>query len=101
MIQHTVCFALVHTADSEAERDFLSAAAEVLPSVPGVSAFRIARQIGTQSEYRWQFSMDFSDEAAYAAYDAHPDHRAFVGTRWIPEVAAFQEFDFVPFGGER
>lgn len=39
--------------------------------------------------------MDFADENAYAAYDAHPAHRAFVATRWQDEVADFQEYDFV------
>jgi hypothetical protein len=38
--------------------------------------------------------MVFADREAYAAYDAHPDHVAFVEGRWVPEVADFQEYDF-------
>jgi hypothetical protein len=40
--------------------------------------------------------MEFADQAAYSAYDSHPDHTAFVRERWIPEVAAFMEIDYVP-----
>ncbi|MCU1530306.1 MAG: hypothetical protein JWP75_4069 [Frondihabitans sp.] len=96
MIQHTVCFTLVHPSGSDAETDFLAEAAAVLPKVPGVDAFRIARQVGSQSDLQWQFSMEFPDRETYDAYDAHPDHRGFVETRWVPEVASFTEFDFEP-----
>ena len=34
--------------------------------------------------------MDFADRAAY---DRHPQHRAFVAGRWLPVVTAFQEAD--------
>ena len=47
-----------------------------------------------KSDLTWQFSMRFADGAAYDGYDAHPDHRDFVATRWSTEVAAFQEYDF-------
>ena len=40
--------------------------------------------------------MEFADEAAYAGYDAHPAHRAFVAERWLPEVADFLEIDYTP-----
>jgi hypothetical protein len=96
MIQHTVCFALSHPEGSAAEADFLRTAAATLPGIPGVSGFRIARQVSSQSDLGWQFAMDFADEAAYAAYNAHPAHRAFVEGRWVPEVTSFTEFDFVP-----
>lgn len=96
MIQHTVCFTLSHPEGSEAETEFLRTAAATLPGIPGVSGFRIARQVSSQSDLAWQFAMDFEDEAAYAAYNEHPAHRAFVEGRWVPEVASFTEFDFVP-----
>lgn len=38
--------------------------------------------------------MVFADRAAFAAYDAHPEHVAFVQERWLSEVAEFQEADF-------
>ena len=36
----------------------------------------------------------FADREAYAAYDAHPQHRDFVERRWLPTVTAFEEADF-------
>ena len=33
---------------------------------------------------------------AYASYNAHPDHVAFVQERWVPEVADFLEIDYEP-----
>ena len=65
MIQHTVAFRLIHPRGSEAEADFLAAGRRV------------------------------ADEATYAAYNDHPDHLHFVESRWLPEVAEFQEWDLV------
>lgn len=93
MIQHTVSFALVHAEGSEAERDFLDTARAVLSGIDGVQDFTVNRQISPRSAHRFQFSMVFADQAAYSAYDAHPDHRGFVADRWVPEVASFQELD--------
>ena len=42
--------------------------------------------------------MEFADQAAYSGYNDHPDHVAFVRDRWVPEVAAFLEIDYVPLG---
>jgi Stress responsive A/B Barrel Domain len=33
-------------------------------------------------------------EAAYDAYNTHPEHVLFTTTRWQSEVAGFQEYDF-------
>ena len=98
MIQHTVSFALRHPADSPAERAFLADATEALTGIPGVWNFRISEQVSPASSHRFQFSMDFADAEAYAAYNAHPAHVSFVETRWVPEVESFQELDFVPRG---
>ena len=96
MIQHTVAFRLVHAADSPEEAEFLADARRTLTAVPGVQDFTVSRQVSPKSPLTFQFSMVFDDDAAYAAYDAHPDHRAFVADRWVPEVAEFQELDLVP-----
>ncbi|PPL17620.1 Dabb family protein [Microterricola pindariensis] len=96
MIQHTVSFALRHPAGSAEERAFLADAATTLAAIPGVSGFRVSRQLSPASPHRFQFSMDFADEPAYAAYNAHPAHTAFVATRWVPEVESFQELDLAP-----
>ncbi|MFS0854279.1 Dabb family protein [Microbacterium sp. 179-I 3D4 NHS] len=94
-IRHTVVFRLIHAEDSAQERRFLADARTALTSIPGVQDFRITRQVSAKSPLTHQFSMRFADQAAYDAYDAHPVHRAFVAERWVPEVAEFQEYDFV------
>jgi len=94
-IQHTVNFRLVHPAGSDQERRFLDDARDVLASIPGVQDFRISAQVSPKSDLAFQFSMRFADDAAYAAYDAHPAHVAFVAERWVPEVEAFQEYDYI------
>ncbi|MFJ6532133.1 Dabb family protein [Microbacterium sp. NPDC091662] len=94
-IQHTVVFRLIHPAGSAEEREFLATGHAVLTSIPGVEDFTIRRQVSAKSDLSHQFSMVFADRHAYAAYDRHPVHRAFVSERWVPEVAEFQEYDFV------
>ena len=93
-IQHTVVFRLIHQPGSPEEAAFLDAALDALTSIPGVGQFTINRQISPKSDLAWQFSMVFADQAHYDAYNNHPNHVTFVETRWVPEVASFQEYDF-------
>ena len=95
MIQHTVVFRLVHPEGSAEEREFLATGHAVLTSIPGVADFTIRRQVSAKSDLAHQFSMVFADQHAYDAYNVHPAHIAFVSERWVPEVADFQEYDFV------
>ncbi len=97
MIRHTVAFTLAHASGSDEERDFLTEGPRMLRAIPGVQDFVVSRQVSAKSDYAFQFAMTFADEAAYAAYDAHPDHREFVATRWAGEVVAFEELDFTPY----
>ena len=60
-----------------------------------MSEFTINRQVSPKSDLDWQFSMLFADQAAYDSYNADPAHVRFVETRWLVEVDAFQEYDFV------
>lgn len=96
MIEHTVTFRLKHPAGSAAEQDFLAAAAE-LADLPGVHDFALRRQISAKLDHDFGITMKFATQADYDAYSAHPQHTAFVEQRWLPEVAAFQESDFVPW----
>lgn len=95
MIRHTVTFRLRHPADSELEQDFLRTARQELTSIPGVEDFAISRQVSAKSDLQWHFSMVFADQDTYDAYNVHPAHVGFVQGRWVPEVEAFQELDFV------
>jgi hypothetical protein len=93
-IQHTVVFRLAHEAGSPAEAEFLSTARTTLTAIPGVTHFTINRQVNPKSDLTWQFYMVFADQDAYDAYNTHPAHVGFVGSRWEPEVEAFREYDF-------
>ena len=95
MIRHTVVFRLKHPGGSPAEQAFL-ADARVLADIPGVQAFEQLRQVSPKNDFRFGFSMEFADAAAYAGYDGHPVHVAFVRDRWVPEVEAFLEIDYAP-----
>jgi hypothetical protein len=95
MIRHTVVFTLRHLPGSAEEAAFLEDAL-VLAAIPGVERFERLRQVSAKNEYRFGFSMEFVDEAAYRGYNEHPDHVAFVRDRWEPEVDAFLEIDYTP-----
>jgi hypothetical protein len=92
-IRHTVVFELRHAPGSQEEIDFL-AASERLAAIPGVEAFEVLREVSPKNGYRFGISMEFADEAAYAAYNAHSDHVGFVEERWLAEVSDFLEIDY-------
>lgn len=94
MIRHAALFRLSHATGSDEERSFL-AALSALHSIPGVQDFQIAQEISPKNDFAFAVSMTFADAAAYAAYNDHPLHVAFVQGRWIPEVASFMEHDTV------
>jgi quinol monooxygenase YgiN len=94
MIRHTVVFRLKHAKGSAAEAAFLKSA-DVLNTIPGVQKFEKLRQTSAKNDYSFGFSMEFKDQAAYKTYNDHPDHVAFVRDKWIPEVEAFMEIDYV------
>lgn len=94
MIRHTVVFSLKHAAGSPEEAAFLKDSL-VLERIPGVQKFERLRQVSPKADYAFGFSMEFADQSAYEGYNDHPDHVAFVRDRWVPEVAKFQEIDYV------
>jgi hypothetical protein len=96
MIRHTVVFNSKHAAGSLQEKAFLRDARTALETIPGVEKFEQLRQVSPKTDYRFGFSMEFADKAAYQGYDAHPRHVAFVRDRWQREVAGFLEIDYEP-----
>jgi len=92
MIRHTVAFRLRDDASAES---FLNDAL-VLADIPGVTAFEQLRQTSPKNDFRYGFSMEFADQAAYDAYNVHPAHVGFVEGRWVPEVEDFLEIDYTP-----
>jgi heme-degrading monooxygenase HmoA len=88
-----VSFDLRHAPGSREEADFL-AAAVALADIPGVEAFEVVREVSPKNGFHFGISMEFADEAAYAAYNAYPEHVSFVEQRWRSEVADFLEIDY-------
>ena len=95
MIRHTVVFTLKHKAGSREGADFLTEARK-LGDIPGVRKFEQLRQVSPKNSFRFGFSMEFADQAAYSGYNDHPFHVAFVRDRWVPEVSDFLEIDYQP-----
>ncbi|MGV1793930.1 Dabb family protein [Rhizobium sp. A37_96] len=93
MIRHTVAFRLKHEAGSIEEAGFLKDAL-VLREIASVRKFEQLRQTSPKNDFTFGFSMEFDDQAGYDAYNAHPDHVAFVRDRWMPEVESFLEIDY-------
>ena len=94
-IRHTVSFVLSHPQGSAEEADFLAAAARLADVIPGVEAFEVLREVSPKNDFIHGLSMEFADRAAYDVYNEHPEHVAFVQDRWLAEVTAFQEIDYV------
>jgi hypothetical protein len=99
-IRHSVAFALHHTEGSAEEATFLDAL-RALAAIPGVEAFEVVAEVSPKNAYAHGVSMEFADRAAYEAYNAHPDHVAFVTELWENEVAEFLEIDFVAAAGHQ
>ena len=97
-IRHSVVFSLHHAPGSAGERDFLRAAGE-LEAIPGVEAFELLSEVSPKNDYRFAIAMEFANDAAYAAYNAHSDHVQFVEERWLPEVESFLEVDVAALAG--
>ncbi len=97
MIRHTVVFKLRHAPGSSEEESFFKAAAQ-LATIAGVNKFEQLKQVSTKNDYAFGLSMEFENDAAYQGYNVHPLHVAFVKERWLTEVTAFMEIDYVPMG---
>jgi hypothetical protein len=92
MITHSVFFTLKHAPGSPAEKGFLERSL-MLANIPGVQNYRQLRQTSSKNKFRFGFSMQFANQAAYDGYNAHPSHAAYVRDIWVPEVADFLEID--------
>ena len=96
MIVHSVFFKLKHKAGSPEETTFLTKTAE-LAAIPGVQDFRVLKETSPKNNFDFGLTMLFKDQAAYNAYNTHPDHVAFVQNCWLKEVEDFQEIDYTPY----
>ena len=95
LITHSVFFRLKYEAGSAEERGFIDICRKVLKPISGVQDFRVLKQTSQKSNLAFGLTMNFADQAAYDAYNNHPDHVNFVQGTWIPDVEEFQEIDHI------
>jgi quinol monooxygenase YgiN len=93
-IKHMVIFCLHVGKDNLQAEAFLKESAEELAVIPGVERFEVFKQVSAKNDYDYGFSMEFSDQQAYDAYNVHPVHQKYVAERWLKEVSRFLEIDF-------
>ncbi len=93
-VRHSVVFRLAHAEGSPAQADFLAAIA-ALGAIAGVEEFELMREVSPKNDFQFALTMEFASQSMYEAYNAHPDHVAFVAARWVPEVVDFLEVDTV------
>ncbi|WP_019534643.1 Dabb family protein [Paenibacillus ginsengihumi] len=89
-IVHQVAFRL---RPDVAAGSFLADSKSVLSAIPGVERFAVYRQVSAKNDYEYVFSMEFADQSAYDAYNAHPDHVRYVAEKWKTCVSDFLEID--------
>lgn len=94
-IIHTVAFSLMHEPGSEEARKFLEDGRRLLSAIPTVQQFEVRKETSTKNDFSYGFSMKFSDQSAYDAYNEHPVHVDFVESRWKKEVSDFLELDYI------
>jgi hypothetical protein len=92
-IRHTVIFTFKHSKSPKEVQEFLEAARK-LAVIPGVEKFECLKQISPKNKFEFGLSMEFANRGLYEAYNAHPEHTAFVQERWLTEVEDFMEIDY-------
>lgn len=95
VIRHMVIFNLKYPKGSAQAETFLEDGQAILSSIPVVRNFGVFRQVSPKNDYEYGFSMDFSSQEDYDAYNGHPLHVQFVQERWLTEVERFLEIDFL------
>jgi hypothetical protein len=93
-IQHMVIFDLKHEKGSALAEKFLKDGEQILSHLPVVQNFQVFNQVSLKNDYTYGFSMVFAGRQEYDTYNNHPNHLAFVETRWKKEVTRFMEIDF-------
>ena len=89
-------FRLATTPDTPQSQQFIADGRRILSAIPVVQEFNAYRQVSSKTpQYDFYFTMIFANADDYNTYNNHPDHVGFVKERWMKEVVAFQEADFV------
>jgi len=95
LITHSVFFRLKYEPGSAEEKTFLDTCRRVLKPIPGVKDFRVLKETSPKNNFEFGLTMNFDNQAAYDTYNNFPVHVDFVKNLWIPNVAEFQEIDYI------
>ena len=93
-IQHMVIFNLQSQKGTVQAKQFLEDGKRILSAIPVVQNFQSLNQVSVKNDYEYGFSMIFTNREDYDTYNNHPEHVAFVESRWEKEVSRFLEIDF-------
>lgn len=66
-----------------------------LAEIPGVEDFAWVEETSPKNDFEYGLTMRFADQAAYNAYNIHPQHVEYVERVWKPNVSDFMEIDYV------
>ena len=89
-----VIFNLPYPEGSADAEKFLADGTRILTGISVVRNFQAFKQVSVKNDYKYGFSMVFTNREDYTTYNNHPDHVAFVQDRWAGEVTEFLEIDF-------
>ena len=94
MLTHTVQFRFKSGLSDREKASFMEILHE-LSTIPGVRDFAIFQQVSAGNSFEYLATMRFGTQVEYDEYIAHPRHKAFIDTEWIPKVEAFLEGDYL------
>ncbi|MNO23133.1 Stress responsive A/B Barrel Domain protein [compost metagenome] len=96
-IKHLVIFTLYSGKDTTETELFLQKSKEELSVITGVEQFEVFRQVSDKNDFDYGFSMLFTNEQMYDAYNNNPTHIKYVEECWNKKVSRFQEIDLIVY----
>lgn len=92
MIRHVSVFTLTPDADIAQIDEGLAAVCDLVPGILGAA---YGRDLGLrQGNGGYATSFDFEDEAAYQAWDQHPEHQRVRRELILPNITGVQRSQF-------
>jgi hypothetical protein len=93
-IRHLVIFNFQDGKSISEKDNFLQNSKSILTSIGVVKNFEILKQINTETNYPFGFSMEFKDMVVYEAYKNNPIHLDYVTKEWHNNVEKYLGMDF-------
>lgn len=97
MIRHVVVFTWKPEATAEQVEQIAAELRKMAAGIPAIKAYACGSDAGiNQGNFDFAVTADFDDEAGYASYRDHPDHRTIISTYITPITAqrAAAQFEF-------